>query len=99
MDLRVQDDRVAHASRLLISGGAPKQSFFDFRQQRRRANLKKFATARTRSPARETRALPRTIEAQSYSPAPRCRAARAYSRFSLAIKLALISAGQTASHS
>src|SRR5256886_9969650 len=34
-----------------------------------------------------------------YSPAPRCTAARAYSRFSLAMKLALISAGQTASHS
>ena len=34
-----------------------------------------------------------------YSPALRCTAARAYSRFSLAIKLALISAGQTASHS
>src|SRR5206468_11800032 len=34
-----------------------------------------------------------------YSPAPRFTAARAYSRFSLAMKLALISAGQTASHS
>src|SRR4029079_73514 len=34
-----------------------------------------------------------------YSPALRCIAARVYSRFSLAIKLALISAGQTSSHS
>ena len=43
-------------------------------------------------------ALARSI-APTYSPAlPRNRA-RAYSRFSFAIKLALISAGQTASHS
>ncbi len=34
-----------------------------------------------------------------YSPALRFKVAREYSRFSLAIKLALISAGQTASHS
>ena len=34
-----------------------------------------------------------------YSPAQRCITARAYSRLSLAMKLALILAGQTASHS
>src|SRR5882724_993965 len=35
----------------------------------------------------------------TYSPAPARKLARAYSRFNLAMKLALISAGQTASHS
>lgn len=34
-----------------------------------------------------------------YSPALLCKLARPYSRFSFAMKLALISAGQTASHS
>ena len=37
--------------------------------------------------------------ANSYSPTLRCNNARAYSRLSLAMKPALISAGQTASHS
>ena len=35
----------------------------------------------------------------NYSPALRCSTARAYSRFNFAMKVALISAGQTASHS
>ena len=34
-----------------------------------------------------------------YSPTLRCKLALAYSRFNFAIKLALISAGHTASHS
>ena len=66
----------------------------DFRRHRRNESGQKakFAIARARSPAREARA-------QDYSPALRFRVAREYSRFSFAIKLALISAGQTASHS
>src|SRR5262249_47065876 len=46
-----------------------------------------------------TMALQDRVGRGFYSPALRWIAARAYSRFSLAIKLALISAGQTASHS
>ena len=55
----------------------------------------------TPKPIRETRALPEGICCRdySYSPALRRKLAIAYSRLSLAIKLALISAGQTASHS
>jgi len=43
--------------------------------------------------------LPLQISCRDYSPALRCNTARAYSRFNFAMKLALISAGQTASHS
>src|SRR5947207_205800 len=60
--------------------------------------------------ARESGARPRAVDlrlrdgvirerGRNYSLVPRCRLACAYSRFNLAIKLALISAGQTASHS
>src|SRR5215211_6110363 len=61
---------------------------------------RKFATARTRSPAREPRALPRVSEnARDYSPSRWRNCALAYSRLSFAMKLALILAGHTASHS
>jgi len=55
----------------------------------------------TRSPTREPRALPGGICRRDYShsPALRRKLAIAYSRLSLAMKLALISAGHTASHS
>src|SRR5207249_2594009 len=52
---------------------------------------------RARSPAMDSRV--RDDLEMNYSPARVFQLARAYSRFSFAIKLALISAGQTASHS
>ena len=67
-----------------------------------RSRSRKSATARTRSPTRETRAppgLPAARLENSHSPTLLCKVAIAYSRFSLAMKLALISAGHTASHS
>ena len=53
----------------------------------------------TPKPARETRALARATNTRNYSPSRWRNCARAYSRLSFAIKLALILAGHTASHS
>ncbi len=57
-------------------------------------------SAETPKQSRETGALPRSCKhSRSYSPSRLQNCARAYSRFSFAIKLALILAGHTASHS
>src|SRR5213592_3639175 len=85
-------------------GVAPKQSFLSLPASAGITRPKaKFAIARTRSlpQARdETHALPRVREhMRDYSPKRWRNCARAYSRFNFAIKLALISAGHTASHS
>jgi DNA polymerase III alpha subunit len=82
-------------------GVAPKRSFsLTSASSADERSKRKFAIARTRSPTRETRVLPRVREhARNYSPRRWRNCAPAYSRFSFAIKLALISAGQTASHS
>ena len=54
----------------------------------------------TPKPVCETRALPGIREhARAYSPRRRRNCARPYSRLSFEMKLALISAGHTASHS
>src|SRR5437763_4992810 len=62
--------------------------------------LRKVRDRGTRSPARETCVLPRLCEhSRSYSPSRWRNCADAYSRLSFAMKLALIMAGHTASHS
>jgi hypothetical protein len=52
---------VAHASRVSGFGVAPKRTFFYFVIPNHQDAGVKFATARTRSPARETRALPNRL--------------------------------------
>ena len=80
-----------HRAETILFSAAPLERIDD---------LRKVYDRGTRSPARETRALPRLCErARSYSPSRWRNCARAYSRLSFAIKLALIFAGHTASHS
>ncbi len=72
-------------------GVAPKQSFSSGTE--RIEDLKKFAIAGLRM-------FPRLCERErSYSPSRRRNCARPYSRLNFAMKLALILAGHTASHS
>jgi hypothetical protein len=64
------------------------------------SNRKSVLARRDRQHARRVRYPESCVRrACCYSPTLRCKMARAYSRLSLAMKLALISAGHTASHS
>ena len=91
IDLR---GRTRIAGKLLGTGG------LTGRAPRSRSRKSSRSRGRARQHARRVR-YPESIccNDYSYSPTLRCKMARAYSRLSLAMKLALISAGHTASHS
>ena len=90
----------AHASRVLASASRDRELSFEIVNALGGAAEKQDCFGVTPKPARETRALPRLCEhARSYSPSRLQNCARAYSRLSFAMKLALILAGHTASHS
>jgi hypothetical protein len=87
---------------LLVSASRRNNLFFAFHQPVKMSELKqKFAIAgRARQHAVRVRYPDyANTRGANYSPMDRRNLARAYSRFSFAMKLALISAGQTASHS
>jgi len=92
MDLRVRND-------LMLGSACASHANFGALPEILVINTERLA----RAPIRYTRGRVRSPElreyARDYSPALLRQLARAYSRLSLAIKLALISAGHTASHS
>ncbi len=92
--MRVQDDRVAHASEILERASRDCGPPFWLADPYGGIKAKDCFLA-TPKPARETRGL----SGKSYSPKRRRNCARPYSRLSFEMKLALISAGHTASHS
>jgi len=67
--VRVRDGWVARASRVLVSASRRNDLSFDFAARQLTNVEEKFAIARTRSPARETHALPGIgRDARCYSP-------------------------------
>ena len=94
--MRLRNDRIVRASRVLVSASRRNNLFLTSANSAYKRTKGKFALASTRDACAPQNSQTR---AGDYSPKRWRNCARAYSRFSFAIKLALISAGHTASHS